>query len=345
MADIQTFIEEARAKGLKDDQIKQALVSQGWDEGHVSVALAGLEIPGAAPKATAYIKTVSKHPSLSPLLAALHHILLWFFTGSSTITIAGVIATLSEADVSSTALASMIAVTIVTFTSYAVLFVIFLLKTRKTPGLIPGKVWSIITICLHTVGAMIAAITAIVTAITDGESSVLISAVLIASLNIIVLVTYCFAAFAPMRLETLRQMIIRSYLPVLLVLFGVLFVMSLLQLGPAKHDEQLRKDLAITVQNIRAYTQDNKKLPDSLGTLSPNTTIEYKKKTRSTYEVCADFQTKKQRLTDLPSSPREDSYVDEYLFYTYASGRQCFPFKSSPLQEPPSGVSVSPTYY
>lgn len=351
MADIKLFIEQARTKGLEDNQIKQALISQGWNEGHVSAALAGLEIPSAPPssKTPDLAHQAGKRPSLSPLLAALQHILLWFFTSSSTVTIAGVITTLSGADVSSTSLASMIAITIVTFTSYAILFIIFLLKARKTPGLIPGKVWSIITICLHTVGAMIATITAIVTAITDGESSVLISAILIASLNVIVLVTYCFAAFASLRLERLRQIVIRLYLPILLIFFGVLSVMSLLQLGPAKHDEQLRKDLAVTVQGIRGYAQDNKKLPDTLGALSQNPAIEYKKKTASSYEVCADFQTKKKSLgrglVDSPASARDDSYVDEYLFFTYAGGRQCFTFKSAPLQEQNGTAPVSPIYY
>lgn len=352
MADLKSFIEQARAKGVTDEHIRQALAEQGWNDARIDIALAGLEVPvaetsGVDPKQP---PSHTKQQSLSPLLAALHHVLLWFFTGSSAVTIVGVVASLAGVDVSSSTLASMIAVTIVTFTPYAIMFMVFLRKARRTPGLVPGKVWSIITICLHSIGAMVAAITLVITAVTAGEWSVMVSAALILTLDLIVVVTYCFAAFASERAERVRRIVTLSYLPALGILFGILFVLSVLQFGPARHDEMLRKDLAVTVQKINTYAKDFHKLPANLTDIKTALPIEYAVKSSNTYEICAVFQTNSRDTGymygyDSSDQTRSDSYVNEANFETSGSGRQCFTFTSAPLEEKststrPSGVEI-----
>jgi hypothetical protein len=219
----------------------------------------------------------------------------------------------------------MIAVTVITFIPYAVLFISFLLQSKRTPGIIPGKVWSIITICIHAVAAMVAAITLVVALINSGEQSLIISALLILTLDLIIVTTYCFAAFAPERLNSVRRIITSSYLPTLGVLFGILTILSALQLGPARHDEQLRKDLVTTVEKINYYTSDHKKLPDTIDTLRTNSDIEYTKTNDQTYEVCATFQTSNR-------SNRNSSYVSESMFYVINRGHHCFSFQATSLQ-------------
>jgi len=334
MVDITTFITEARTKGLDDAKIKNALSDGGWSEAVIDAALLGLTVPQMNP-ANSSETLHTKQPSLSHLMAALQHVLLWFFTGSSIVTIIAVVASLSGFSVSSEVLASMIAVTLITFTPYAILFLLFLIKSRRNPGLIPGKVWSIITVCLHSIGAMAAAITAVVTIIISGESHVLLSASLILTLNLIMVITYCFAAFSPERLARVRSVILAAHLPVLLLLFGTLFIMSVLQLGPAKHDEQIRKDLTKTVQNINAYAKTHKTLPTDGIDILVGSDVTYIRKNSTNYQVCGTFQTSNKSYSDdsyrSSDQPNNDSYVYESQFYVTNPGQHCFDFLSSPL--------------
>lgn len=327
---IGTFIREARDKGQTDETIRDALLAQGWDKALVEMELAGLEVP----KSDSNAPTPShhqQHPSLSPLMAALHHVLLWFFTGSSTITVAAVVASLFGSSVSSQALTSMIAVTLVTFTPYAALFVTYLLTLRRTPGLVPGKVWSIITVCLHSVAAMAAAITLIVALINNGEASIIVSAALILILDAIVIFTYSALGFSRTE-RKVRAIAAWLHIPLLVVLFGTLTILSVLKLGPAKHDEQLRSDLTAAVQNVHEYAQTHGSLPNSGSDISLPQQIEYKKTGAATYEVCASFKTNSGVAYQSPYSAPSDDYVDEYQFRA-PSGYQCFAFQSYELQQ------------
>jgi len=280
-------------------------------------------------------------------MAAIHHVILWFFTGSSTVAICGVVATLYGFEISSNALASMIAVTLITFIPYAILFGIFLFKVRRNRELVPGKVWSIITICLHSVGAMIAAIVAVVNLVTGGEQMYLVGAGLILLLNLIVVTTYSLAAFGLGKAKTLRTIMISAHLVLLVIMFGILFGLSLLKLGPAKHDEALRKDLSDTVTKIASKTREQNKLPDSIDTIRTNSAITYNKLSNKTYEVCADFQTSTTSFahsTEYRTIENRDVYVSDALFYASASGHQCFGFTSDYLQSKEDGIQPI-TYY
>jgi len=330
MADIDTFIKDARKKGLDDETIRSALIEQKWNKTQIDLRLAGLTVPSAS-NATDTPKKHDTHTSLTPLMSALHHILLWFFTGSSTVTIIGVTASLFGENVSSEALAAMIAVTLVTFVPYAALFITYLVKARKNPGFIPGKVWSIISICIHSIGAMIAAIIFVINTITTGEITVVVSAGLVFLLDAIIITTYLFAAFSNPSTNKLRQIITTIHVPLLFILFGVLFSMSALKLGPAQHDETLRTSLVSSVRAIADYTKTNDKLPtdSSQVNLAPDTT--YEKLTDKTYKVCAVFQAgKTQSSRYYYANDQEDNYVSEYIFES-GPGNQCFTFKSSHL--------------
>lgn len=330
MDDIHAFIQQARQKNLDDDAIREALIEKGWSKTAIDLALAGIEAPAPSSEVP---RAHEKH-SLNPLLAALHHVILWFFTVSSAVTIGATIASLYGSGVDSRALASMIAVTLVTFIPYAILYVIFLRKTYKNHLLVPGKTWSIITICLHSIGAMIAAIVAVVSAITDGDQRVLISALLILALYVMVIVTYSFAAFSEK--QTLRKVFLTLYLPLLIVLFGILFSLSLWKIGPAKHDEQLRKNLAETVQSVHAFTRDNRKLPDNASQFAIKPDISYQKVSDKTYKVCANFWSDTYRYEDSYSasgSKISDEYVYDEMFHGKGSGEQCFDIAAYELED------------
>jgi hypothetical protein len=353
MEKLSAFVTQAREKGLSDESIRKNLELEGWEKEKIDTALVGIDVP--KPDAPANISThqaaspeaAPNQPfSLSPLMAALHHIILWFFVGSSTVTICGTVASLYGVNVSSNVLASMIAVTLITFVPYAVLFGIFLGKTRKNPLLVPGKIWSIITICLHSVGAMTAAIVLAINLILGGSQVFIISSALIFALDLLVVIAYLFAAFGIHRALKLRMVVISIYLPLLIIMFGILFTMSLMKLGPAKHDEDLRKDLGAVTAKIRTETRNNNKLPDSINGFTSNTAIRYEKTDAKAYKLCASFQTSDSNQTTSTSyyyssgtaqENMSDAYVDDYSFYTSRTGENCFSFTSDYLTQKEQG--------
>ncbi|HJP80862.1 MAG TPA: hypothetical protein VJ841_00495 [Candidatus Saccharimonadales bacterium] len=341
MAEIKSFIADARSKGLSDEEIRSALIAQDWDPAVVNAELVGISVPkpssATQPSARTQAVATDHHPSLSPLMAAIHHILLWFFIGSSTVTIAGTVSSLFGTNVSSEALAAMIAVTVVTFVPYAILFLLYLLRMRKTPDLIPGKVWSIITICLHSIGAMIAAITLIINLITVHEMTVTVSAALILVLDALVIKVYAFAAFG-MKFKHYRRFVTIAYLPVLIVFFGVLLSMSIFKLGPAQHDKQLRQSLETSVHKIADYTQKNKKLPAAGSDVSLESGVRYERLSDKTYKVCGTFQSTNEKNTSdfyysEPADQGTDAYVSDSDFDNAATGEKCFEFTSAALSE------------
>ncbi|HEU5122052.1 MAG TPA: hypothetical protein VFT59_04350, partial [Candidatus Saccharimonadales bacterium] len=145
MQEIKAFIDQARQKGLDDETIRKSLEVKGWDMASVNLALAGLEAPApvaakqSSKAAAPTIESTADTPSLSHPMAALLHVILWFFTASSTVTIGGAIASLYGIDISAKALASMLAVTLITFIPYAVLYSIFLRKNSRLSRVVPGR--------------------------------------------------------------------------------------------------------------------------------------------------------------------------------------------------------------
>jgi|GEM_PF-2506021 len=347
MTEIETFVTQAREKNLSDDAIRNTLETKGWSKQDIDFALSGLSAPEKHPELEAPKAPVGTSQSLSPLMAALHHILLWFFTGSSTITIIGVIASLFNETISTEALAAMIAVTVVTFIPYAIMFAIFIRLDRSKKGVVPGKVWSIITICLHSIGAMISAITLVVTAILNGSTSVLVGAGLVLLLNVIIVGTYCFSAFGLNRIPKFRAVIMYLHLPVLIILFGILSFLSIMQIGPAKHDDKLREDMAATAQKVHAYANDHRALPTDGTGVTVSSEVHYTKKSEHTYQLCGDFQVHQKTPKDsygvgIYSSGSMNPISDDYVYkdqFTYGGTDGCFLLSSSPLENGNTGVS------
>lgn len=339
MSELDTFIHEARDKGLSDDQISKALISAGWDSSEVDAGLHGLTVPKPS-KDSAPVRAVVNHNTAStgPLHSALHHVLLWFFLVSASISIGAAVSSLYGARVSTTALASLIAVTIVTFTPYLIFFLLFLRQTHRNPKIIPGKVWSIITICLASVGAMAAAITLVVNLVRFGEPTIIITTLLLIALYAITIVTYGFAVFASEKAVLLRKIILASSLPAFAILMGSLFIMSLLQLGPARHDETIRTNMVTTVGNIAEKISEKESLPtaEEAKPLIADPSITYTPLSSTTYELCAEFQT--------TSNPQSQSYnyyrdnsrqlSDSYVYesdFDNEKNTQCFTVESNYL--------------
>lgn len=336
MPSLEDFISKARAKNMSDDDIKQLLIERGWKEQDVNLALDGLEVPSPGPEQAVEQKTAehserNKRPALGSLEAALLHVLLWFFTGASSIAIGGVASSLFGGSVSPEALAAMIAVSVITFTPYVIFFLSYLRKSKKTPEIIPGRVWSIITICIHSIGAMAAAITLTVSAIMGSGLSVIVGSALIAVLNIIVLANYAQAAFA--RPSKLRRVILHLHLILLAVLLGSLFTVSLIRLVPARADTQTQEDLSAAVFNVVNYTDRHGKLPTQEEINLPDG-VSYQSTGLSTYSVCANFNLDTSNRYSNPGNTdvQEDSYVSPYNFDAHGKGEHCFEFESSTIK-------------
>ena len=346
MTAIDDFVANSRNNNLSDDIIRQTLETQGWDPNIVRFALAGITVPmpdsveqTAAIHVATPSSTTSATPSLHPLLAALHHVLLWFFVLSSTAAIVAVVASFFGQSVGSSTLAAFIAVVAVTFTPHAIFYILYLRNLRTQPNLVPGKVWSIITICFMSLGALGAAITMVIAMITSGEQYVIVDSALILALNALVLTAYVFAAFVSVNMK-IRKPILLAYLPIIALMLGTLFVMSLLRLGPALGDETTRKNLVTTVENIQKKVQSINRLPDKTEaqSLIVGSGISYKTKTSSTYELCTKFtlEIKTGTYSSYSSNgttdrPITDSYVDAYYF-NRPSGNQCFVIESTDMQ-------------
>lgn len=330
---LREFIARAKEQNIDIDTIRRTLRNKGWSETAIDAALLGdLEVPIAPAGEQSLVDTSSlKQPqtrerpavhSTGPLFSALHHVLLWFFVGSTSFAITSAISSLFHDYVSEDALASFIAVSIVTFIPYSIVFVLYLRKRRQNPQLIPGRIWSIITICLASIGVMAAAITAVVALIQSSDDSVAISAAALMILYAAVIVTYASAAFMTNQKESLRRWLLR--LPVIVVallLLGV-FIPSLLQLGPIRDDQQLRKDMVTTVETIRQIADAQQSLPESADNYLANPKISYKKISVNRYQLCAPFKVRSNSDYYSPDNTIQDRYVAEYSFER--SGNNCF---------------------
>ena len=322
---LQNFISEARSKNLPEETIRKSLINAGWQETDVDTALvSGIEIP-LPEESDRKTTRATGRPSLGSLEAALLHVLLWFFTAASTVAITAVASSLFGGSVSSEALAAMMAVTVITFTPYAILFIRFLRRLKKTPELIPGRVWSIITICIHSIGAMIAGITLVVSLIINTDPSVAVAAALVAVLNLIVLISYDQASFAHHNKK--RRFILALHLIVLAIMLSALFVTSLMRLAPAQADTETRERLVESSEQIKEFIREEERLPNQ-NDLSLPDGVGYRRISDRTYELCANFELNARSGDYERSQPINDSYVSEYDFSAHDKGEQCFEFES-----------------
>ena len=359
MSALQEFIDNARKKDFSEDEIKQRLLENGWDKDEVSAALSGsmqpnklgdLEVPRPdvankddQPPAPSKQQSSDKpsKASIHPLHAAILHVLLWFFIVSSSISIWSVFSVFFNEGYSDEGsldtLSKMIAVVLVTFIPYAIFYYLYVKKLRTNPALVPSTVWSIITICFHSIAAMIAAITIVIQIVSGDSLVVLFSAALVFLIDAIVITTFAYAAFVNPTNRMRKTVIIFSPL-VLTLIMALLFIFSLLNLPNIKADVEMRKSMANGAIQVRNYTMRNQSLPANSAQIELDKGITYTKESDSQYEICGTFN---QRPSDAPSrysyennEPTPDDYVYEnnsgYITATYE--KPCKRFISEELR-------------
>lgn len=357
MSALQDFIDNARKKNFSDDEIKQRLLSEGWDEAKVSAALhddaatnrlGDLEVPRPEvdsseaqplPPASSKIEKASK-TSIHPLHAAILHVLLWFFIASSSVSIWSVFSVFFNEGYSDegslTTLSRMIAVVLVTFIPYAIFYYLYVKKLRSNVTLVPSTIWSTITICFHSIAAMIAAITIVIQIIGGSNMAVLCSAALILIIDAIVIATFAFAAFVNPTSPLRKTVIIFSPLALTLIM-TLLFVFSLVNLPNIKADVEMRKSMANGAIEVREYAMRNQSLPTSSSQLELDEGVTYEKTTDSQYKICGTFKQSAKNASRYPyerNQPISDSYVyeDSPSYVTADSEEPCTEFTSEELR-------------
>lgn len=334
---VSRFIADARAKGLHDEQIKQLLKGNGWTEEQAQQVLLDLAIPAVPTKAKGHpVRSKPNGVSIGALEAALHHTLLWIFSLASSIMISTVSYTLlGGVDASSGTLWAYIVVELMTFIPFAVLFGHYLVKLRSRSDLKTGKVWSIITIVLHSV-AFMAAITTFILALIlahgDTKKAMVVASLALACMFALVISAYVVANF--IKVAHKRKKEILTAFPILLfAIIAFMAVGAIRQIHPLRADEKTRERLVEVTEAVRKETAIRNALPNSIQAFDINTEgIEYAKQNDSTYKLCATFH--KNRSSDYGSGDIiQDGYVAIYDFEDVKHGKQCFTVESSKLTE------------
>lgn len=339
MSDITAYIKHLKEQfNASDELIVEKLVSAGWTAEDAKNAIKLTALPDA-PSPAALPIAATHHEShatktkggLSSLSQALQHILLWFFSISTTITLSIVSASLFGTSTSSEPLSVYVAVALVTFSPFGFVFWDFVKKYKKDRTIVTGRVWSIITIVLHSIAAIISGIVLISTLIMGQKIAVTIATTTIILLNLTIVATYYYATFGKST-SKLRHILIYSFLPVIVILLVGFGLLSLNRLGPIKADENVRKKLVETAQAIVTYRKENNsKLPATVASIKNVDTkgVTYKKKSETEYSLCAVFKTKRKYVYSSYTDNIIDTNVSDYSFYNNEPGEKCFTLTTS----------------
>lgn len=345
MDSLKKFIDDARATGWDDERIRQTLGSSGWQPAQIDAALNGLHVPlppaaAANPHAAGVAANHPGRPSITALQAALQHVLLWVFTLTSSIMIGVVSAALFSGYDNSSAdtLLTYVVLEAVTFAPFAVLYVQYLRRLKREPELTTGKVWSIITIVLHSLGliaSVIGFILVLILSHNDGTTAGLVGSGTIGVMDALVVLAYVFANFSKAPHSPLRKRYLRLFPVLLFVLIALLGVIALLRVGSLRADTQTKKDLSATVSKVHAYARDNDRLPSALNDIKGAPSgVSYQKVDDSTYKVCASFKKDHNSSYDYSNGdPTDDSYVSDYDFDSGKAGRNCWSFENTDLAD------------
>lgn len=349
MNDLKQFVDDAKAKGLGEEKIRELLVGGGWSQSQIDAALLGIEVPKAPDSNLSASTSRVVRAAVHPLEAALQHILLWVFTGTSSIMI-GVVtnAIFGEGSTSSEPLLAYLVLELVTYVPFAVLFVLYLRKLRKMPELTTGKVWSIITIVFHSLGAMgalISLLLAIILVPTDGSvrTPVVVASLAIGVMDIVVLAAYVMANFTRNHTSMLKHWLLIAFPAVLFVIVAVFGAIALANVGPLRADDQTRKDLVQVASAVSAYTQQHGVLPSLLSqtTASDVEQVTYAQKTSGMYQLCAEFQHEtSSSVKTIHSDYLTGAYVSEYSFNDVTRGKNCWTLYASSYSFPTGGGVV-----
>lgn len=345
MDGLKKFVDDARTHGWDDDRIRQTLHANGWQMAQIDAALQGMEVPVApvapvAPQAGHHAEHGGR-PSITALQAALQHVLLWLFTLTSSIMVGVVSAALfGGGSSSSEVLLTYVVLELVTFAPFAVLYWQYVRRLKRgEPDLMTGKVWSIITIVLHSlglIGSVVGFVLVIILVHNGGTTAGLVSTGTIGIMDALVVVAYLLANFAKSVHSPLRRRYLQLFPVLLFVLIATLGVLALLRVAPLRHDDQTAQNLVTTVNKIHNYANDNGQLPGSLHDLSGVPAgVTYTRTNSTQYKVCANFK-KDHGFGGYSGSndyPTDDTYVSKYDFDHSKSGEQCWSFQNTDLQD------------
>ena len=357
MDEIQKFVDDARQKGWEDDRTREALLANGWSAPQVDAALSGLSVP-KPPSASEGVAPVHHdnpphhepgRPSINALQAALQHVLLWVFTLTSSIMIGIVSFALfgNRSDGSSETLLTYVVLELVTFAPFAFLFWRYLLRMGREPELMTGKVWSIITIVLHSIGliaSVIAFILVIILVHDNATLAGLVASGTIGTMNALVVLAYALANFTKAPQSRFRRSYLLAFPYLLFILIGVLGVFAMLRVGPLRADDQTRQNLTTTVQKIHEYAGEHKSLPNNLSQVSGAPAgVTYKNLGTYTYQVCANFKKKYNPEYTVSTDAQDDSYADKWAFQYGKAGNNCWKFLNADLQKQAQPAATTST--
>jgi len=349
MDNMQQFITDARAKDWDDEKIKQALIASGWQEAQVDAALSGLALPLATGGGNhGHEVNQANHPSVNTLQAALQHVLLWLFTGTSTIMINIVaFALLSGNSGSSDTLLTYVVLEAVTFAAFAFFHWKYLRQLRKQPELVPGKVWSILTIVFHslgTIGAVVGFILVLVLVHNSETTAGIVASLAIGVMDVLVVAAYALATFSKRPQSKLRLQYLRFFPVALFVIIASLGVFALFKVGPLRADDQTMQNLVTAVQDVHAYADRSKTLPENLSQLPHQPQgVSYRSTGSDTFEVCATFRVDHGDTSANDTSARQDdTYVDTSVFDNDKAGHRCWNFYDDSIRSVP--VDGTPVY-
>lgn len=345
-AELQEFINKARKKQLGDDAIKDKLLAAGWQESAVAAALSSsgsdeLAVP-LPPDLTAPHPDghTGARPSITALQAALQHVLLWVFTLTTSVMVGVVSAVLfgKGSSGSSEALLTYVVLEAVTFAPFAFLYWRYVRELKRQPSLMTGRVWSIITIVLHSIGLIGAVVGFILVLILvhDGETMPgVVATSVIGVMNALVVSAYALANFVKSPGGSLRLWYLRLFPLLLFTLVAVLGVFALVRVGPLRADDQTKQNLVTTITKIHEYAVDNTKLPEGLGVVpGVPAGVTYERLSTSGYRLCGEFKVSHKGMyaSSYQNSEQDDSYPSRYLFDGTGSGNQCWKFYNSDLR-------------
>jgi hypothetical protein len=339
MDSLHNFIHQARQKNLTDEQIRQLLHDSGWHETQIVAGLAGLTVPAPQyPEVSQVAAVTTKAPrlhDLNALEAALHHILLWLFTGTTTIMFS-IVAYALFGDEQSGVLSAFLVVSLISFLPFAGLYLRYLVKVQTDQKLTTGRIWSVITVVLHSVLLLITVITFILALLLAHNhitrASLITASIAIMILNAIVVVTYAFANFAPK--SPYRPWVLRVF-PILVLLLLLIFgVIAISHVRAARGTEVQEQAMLTVVNDVSSYVSRNNRLPVDLTVLDASTdtnsayNITYTVKDKTSYLLCSDFT---KALVPDASSQLYDSYLSKSDFAPAKAGTNCWTISSDTL--------------
>ena len=376
---LERFVARARALGLADEAIADLAHDAGWSEAPVRIALADLEArtpsapptqpahatqpvplpqPTAAPRSEAEqpgddaADRASRRPSISPPVAAIHHVALWFFTGTATPLIPVVLGAIRRGDDDApTTIARFTAVLAIAGALYGVLLVVYLRRALHPPYPTANRVWSTITICIHMIGAVTALTFATVYLVEqlseapDGSAppgAWIGWSLLVALVHAAITVLYLTATFLGPRMRGRRAVLIGAPVVVLAVLVGVL-AYSLAALPGVRHDVAVRADVAETAVAVGEFAAAHGRLPDDaeFHDLDTPDGVDYEADgprsgiptSEHRYELCAEFEREShsgRTEASIPVEPIDDAYrVTVSELGEHGAGRSCFHFTNT----------------